>query len=219
MGSLAEADLTDTSARLFLLYVHGKSQVKLNRIGRVQLAIFATCRGTLTLPRGMLGSAASPVTIPGANASDCPFRFRLMDVNTDTWDVYTGGNAELTFTNSVLDELTADGLAKVSVRDSDVYADWLSSAGDAKLNIKNSTVGAQRLAAQRADLATSQVRLGDHSEVIFDHVQFDCGIVAAGNSKLVIRDPVISPRYIRQREEATVETEPLLPVDKSGKED
>jgi hypothetical protein len=219
MGSQAEADLTDTSAQLFLLYVHGQSKVDLNRIGRAQLAIFPNCHGTLTLPRGKIGSATSPGIIPDANASDCPFRFRMIDVNADTWDVYAKGNADLTFTKSVIDELTADGTAKVAVRDSDVYADWLSWAGHAKLSIYNSTVGAQRLASQRPDLATSQVRLGGHSEATFDRVKFDCGIVAGGNSSLVIRDPLISPKYIRQMDAASVRTEPTLPVDKSEKED
>lgn len=218
MGSLAEADLTDTSAQLFLLYVHGKSQVDLKHIGRAQLAIFPRCHGMLTLGRGVLGSAASPAVIPDTNATDCPFRLRLIDVNVDTWDVYAGENADLTFTNSVIDELTANGRAKVSVRDSDIYADWLSWAGDAKLNVENSTVGAQRLAAQRPDLATSQVRLAGNSEAIFDQVKFDCGIVAAQNSSLLIRNPVISPTYIRQMDSAKVETEPKIPVDKSGKE-
>lgn len=217
MVSLAEADLTDTSAQLFLLYVHGKSDVALNRIGRAQFA-FPRCRGTLILPRGRVGSATSPVVIPDANASDCPFRFRLIDVNADTWDVYAGGQADLTFTNSVVDELTADGHAKLSVRNSDVYADWLALAGDAHLSVEHSSVGAQRLAAQRPDLATSQVRLGGHSEASFDRVKFDCGVVAAGDSNLVIRDPVISPKYIRQADGATVKTGSSLTVEKSGKE-
>lgn len=218
MGSLAEADLADTSAQLFLLYVHGKTHVTLNRIGRAQLAMFPRCRGSLSLPRGKLGTSASPVVIPDANASDCPFRFQLADVNADTWDVYAGGDADLTFKNSVIDELTANGHAKVSVRDSEVYADWLSWAGDARLDVEDSTVGAQRLAAQRPDLATSQVRLADRSQATFNHVKFDCGIVAAGNSRLVIRDPVISPTYIRQMDAATVSTQPAVPVEKSGKE-
>lgn len=218
MGSLAEADLTDASAQFLLLYLHGRSQAELNGIGRAQLAIFPSCHGTLTLPHGILGSPTSPVIIPDANASDCPFRFTLKDVNADTWDVYAGQNADLTLRNSVIDELTADGHAKVSVRDSEIYADWLSWTGDAKLLVEKSTVGAQRLAAQRPDLATTQVRLGGNSEATFDHVKFDCGIVAAGNSSLFIRDPVISPQYIRQLDAATVKTEPRLPVDKLGKE-
>jgi hypothetical protein len=170
------------------------------------------------LPRGKLGTSASPVVIPDANASDCPFRFQLADVNADTWDVYAGGDAELTFKNSVIDELTADGHAKISVRDSELYADWLSFGGDARLSVEESTVGAQRLAAQRPDLATSQVRLGDRSHASFHRVKFDCGIVAAGNSTLVVRDPLISPTYIRQMDAATVTTKPTLPVEKSGKE-
>ena len=218
MGSLAEADLIDTSAQLFLLYVHGKTQVTLDRIGRAQLAIFPHCRGTLSLPRGKLGTSASPVIIPDASASDCPFRFQLADVNADTWDVYAGGDAELTFKNSVIDELTADGQAKIAVRDSELYADWLSFGGDARLSVEESTVGAQRLAAQRPDLATSQVRLGDRSQATFNRVKFDCGIVAAGNSTLIVRDPLLSPTYIRQTDAATVTTQPALPVEKSGKE-
>jgi hypothetical protein len=198
--------------------VHGKTQVNLNRIGRAQLAIFPSCRGTLTLPQGKVGSSASPVIIPEAKASDCGFQFRLAEVNADTWDVYAGGDADLTFTHSVIDELTADGHAKVFVRDSEIYADWLSWAGDAKLRVENSTVGAQRLVDQRPDLATSQVRLRSHSEAIFDHVKFDCGIAAAGNSSLLVLDPVTSPKYIRQMDQATVKTAPKLPVEMSGKE-
>jgi len=76
----------------------------------------------------------------------------------------------------------------------------------------------ERLAAQRPDLATSQVRIAGRSEAILDHVKFDCGIVASGNSNVVIHDPVISPKYIREMDEATVKTEPMLPVEKSGKE-
>ena len=218
MGSLAQADLTDTSAQLFLLYVHGKTQVTLNRIGRAQLAMFPRCHGSLSLPRGKLGTSASPVIIPDANSSDCPFRLQLAEVNTDTWDVYAGGDADLTFKDSVIDELTADGHAKVSVRDSDLYADWLSFAGDARLDVEDSTVGAQRLAAQRPDLATSQVRLADRSQAAFHHVKFDCGIVAAGNSTLVVRDALIPPTYIRQMDAATVSTQPALQVERSGKE-
>lgn len=218
MGSLAQADLTDSSAQLFLLYVHGKSDVSLNRIGRAQLAFFPACHGRLTLPHGKVGTAASPVMIPNAQASDCPFRFRLTDVNVDTWDVYAGADAILTFTNSVIDELTAAGHTKVTVRDSEVYADWLSLDGEARLTAENSTIGAQRLAAQRPDLATSQVRLSGHAEASFDHVRFDCGIVAAGNSNLLIRNPVVSPKYIRQMDAASVKTEPSVPLEKSGKE-
>jgi len=218
MGSMAQADLSDTSAQLFLLYVHGGSQVTLNRIGRAQLAMFPRCRGTLILPHGKVGSAASPIIIPAAGASDCPFRFQLADVNADTWDVYAGGDADVTFTNSVIDELTADGRAKVSVRDSDIYADWLSWGGDAKLKVEKSTVGAQRLAAQRPDLATSQVRLGGHSEAVFDHVKFDCGVVASENSSLVIHDPVIPPKYLRRTDEASVKTDPALPLEKSAED-
>lgn len=218
MGSLAQADLTDTSAQLFLLYIHGASDVSLNRIGRAQLAIAPDCHGKLTLPHGMVGSATSPVVVPAPGASDCPFRFHLNAVNADTWDVYAGGSANLEFTNSVIDEVTANGHAKLSVRDSEIYADWLSLGGDAQLQVEHSTVGAERLVKQRPDLATSQVRIGGRSRATFDHVKFDCGVVASGDANLVIRDPVRSPNYIRQSDRATVTTEPSLPVEHSGKE-
>jgi hypothetical protein len=218
MGSLAKADLSDTSAELFLIYVHGRSDVALNRIGRAQLAMFPACRGSLTLPHGMVGSAAVPVIIPDPKASACRFRFRLADVNADTWDVYARAGADLTFTNSVIDELNADGNARISVRDSEIYADWMSLGGAAKVKVENSTVGAQRLAAQRPDLATSQVRLSGQAEASFDRVKFDCGIVASGNSKVVITDSVTPPKYIRRAEKASVKAQPALAIDEAGKE-
>jgi hypothetical protein len=218
MGSQASADLTDTTAQLFLLYVHGKSELTLNRIGRAQLAIAPACHGTLKLPHGLVGSAKSPVIVPEPGASNCPFRLRLSEVNADTWDVYAGGDADLTFTNSVIDELTGNGHAKLTVRDSDIYADWLSLDGEAQLQVDHSTVGAQRLAKERPDLATSQVRVNGHSHATFDHVNFDCGVIALGNSATVIRDSVTAPKYIRRANPATVATNPVLPVENVEKE-
>jgi hypothetical protein len=213
MGSLASADLTDSTTQFFLLYVHGRSEVSLSRIGRAQLAIAPACRGTFTLPHGLVGSAKTPVIIPEAGASNCPFRLRLNEVNADTWDVYAGGEADLRFTKSVIDELTGNGHAKLTVSDSDIYADWLSLDGDAELQIDHSTVGAQRLASQRPDLATSQARMTGHSRATFDHVTFDCGVVATGTSTTVIRDSVTAPKYIRRSGSATVKTDPQLPVE------
>jgi hypothetical protein len=158
------------------------------------------------------------VVVPEPGASDCPFRLRLQEVNADTWDVYAGGEAILTFTDSLIDELTADGHAKLTVRNSEIYADWLSLGGDAQLLVDRSTVGAHRLAAQRPDLATSQVRLNGHSQATFDRVRFDCGVMAADDSTTVIRNPVTSPKYIRRSGHATVKTAPLLPVEDLGKE-
>ena len=218
MGSEALADLTDVEAQLFLVYVHGRSEVNLNRIERAQLAMFPTCHGTVTLPHGLVGSAASPVIIPDPKVSDCPFRLRLTEVNADTWDVYAGAGADLTFTNSVIDELNADGKARISVRDSEVYADWMSLGGDAKVNVERSVVGAQRLAAERPDLATSQVRLSGNAEAAFDRVKFDCGVVAAGNSKLRITNSVVPPKYVRQADKAVVNTQPSLPIAQSAKD-
>ncbi len=218
MGSLARADRTDTSAQMFLLYVHGTSDVRLNRIGRAQLAIAPECHGRLTLPHGQVGSMTSPVLVPEPGASDCPFRLHLNTVNVNTWDVYAGGNADLTFTNSVIDELTANGHARLCVRDSEIYADWLSLGGDAQLQVDHSTVGAERLVTERPDLATTQVRLGGRSRATFDHVRFDCGVVAGEDAKLEIHNPAICPKYIRQADRATINTDPSLPVEHSGKE-
>jgi len=218
MGSLARADLTDTTAQFFLFYVHGSSDVSLSRIGRAQLAIAPECQGTLQLAHGLVSSAKTPVIVPEAGASNCPFRLRLNEVNADTWDVYLGGDADLTFTNSVIDELTANGHARVTVRDSDIYADRLSLDGEAQLQVDHSTVGAQRLATRRPDLATSQVRMNGHSHATFDHVTFDCGVVATGNSTTVIRDSVTPSKYIRRSDPATVKTDPRLPIEDLGKE-
>lgn len=217
MGSQAVADLSDTTAQLFLLYVHGKSDVGLKRIGRAQLAMAPDCRGKLTLPHGSVGTEKTPVVIPAPGDSSCPFRFRLVDVNADTWDVYAGGKADLTFTASVIDELTADGNSKIAVQDSEVYADWLSLGGDAELHVRNSTVGALRLAGARPDLATSQVRLNGRSSATFDHVTFDCGVVAGEDATLVIHDSVTSPQYIRRLDRAVVRTDPPLPHEDQNK--
>lgn len=213
MGSLASADLTDTTAQFFLVYVHGSSAVSLSRIGRAQLAIAPACRGRFKLPHGLVGSAKTPVVVPEPGASNCPFRLLLNEVNVDTWDVYAGGEADLTLTNSVIDELTASGNARLTVHDSEIYADWLSLDGEAQLQVDHSTVGAQRLAAQRPDLATSQVRVNGHSRATFDRVNFDCGVVATENSTIVIRDSVASPKYIRRSDRAIVKTDPRLPVE------
>jgi hypothetical protein len=213
MGSRAKADLTDTAAQFFLLYVHGKSEVSLSRIGRAQLAIAPACRGTLRLPHGLVGSGKAPAIVPEPGASDCPFSLRLIEVNADTWDVYARGYADLTFTNSVIDELTANGHAKLTIRDSDIYADWISLDGEAQLSVSHSRVGAQQLAAQRPDLATSQARIGGHSQATFDHVTFDCDVVATGNSTTVIRDSVTPPKSIRRSDDAIVRTDPKLPVE------
>lgn len=208
MGSLASADLTDTIAHFFLVYVHGGSDVRLTNIGRAQLAVMPACKGTLKLPHGLVGTAKTPVIVPEPGASNCPFRLQLSAVNADTWDVYAGGDADLTFTNSVIDELTGNGHAKLTVHNSEIYADWLSLGGDAELQVDHSTVGALRLTPQRPDLATSEVRLAGRSRAIFDHVKFDCGLVAVDNSTTVMRNSVISPKYIRRTGGATVSNEP-----------
>jgi hypothetical protein len=211
LGSTATADLADTVAKFFLLYVHGKSDVSLKHIGRAQLAIAPDCQGKLRLPHGLVGSESAPAAIPEPGASNCPFRFRLVDVNADTWDVYAGDKADLTFTGSVIDELTANGNAKISVQNSDIYADWLSLGGNSELQVRRSTVGALRLTSERPDLATSQVRLRDKSRATFDNVIFDCGIVVNDDATLAILHPVTSPRYIRRSDRAVVRMDPAAP--------
>lgn len=204
LGSGATADLRDVTAQLFLVYVHGGSEASLSHMGRVQLAIFPHCKGNLTLPKGHIGSGKASVMVPVPGASDCPFRFTLDDVNVDTWDVYAGGDADLSFTNSRIDELTANDRAKLNVSHSEIYADWLSLAGDAELRVEDSTVGALRLASERPDLATSQIRLSGRSRAIFTRVRFDCGIIVKDSAHVEIRNAVVAPKYLRKSGSAEV---------------
>jgi hypothetical protein len=207
LGSGAQAELKDTRVQLFLVYVHGHSDVSLSRMGRVQLAMFPQCRGTLQLPNGQVGSDAAPFEIPTRGASNCPFRFTLNQVNVDTWDVYASGQADLTFERSRIDELVLNENAKILVRDSEVFADWLGVAGNAQLTVKNSTVGALRLAKDRPDLATSQIRLSGHSRSVFSQVRFDCGIVADDQATGKIDHSVVPPKYLRQTGSAVIHSD------------
>jgi hypothetical protein len=204
LGSGAHADLAATRIQFFLLYVHGHAEAQLARMDRVQLAIAPECDGTLRLPRGRSGSAAAPAVFPNPAESNCPFRISLNDVNVDTWDVYAAGQAKLTLENSQIDELVAGGHAEIHVRKSDVYADWLAVAGDAAMHIEDSTVGALRLAADRPDLATSQVRVSGHGSATFDRVRFDCGIVAQDQGQVSITRPLTAPKYMRRTGEARI---------------
>src|SRR5439155_17801802 len=105
LRSQAEADLTNTPSQLFLLYVPGHGQAELSRMGRVQLAMFPQCKGTMHLPQGHVGSEQQPVMVPEPGASDCGFRLTLKDVNVDTCDVYASDRADLTFLYSLIVEL------------------------------------------------------------------------------------------------------------------
>jgi hypothetical protein len=131
----------------------------------------------------------------------------MKHVNLDTWDVYAGGDADLTLTSSLIDELTANEKAKLTVRDSELYADWLALAGEAQISVQNSTVGALRLAEQRPDLATSQVRLTGNSKAEFSRVRFDCGIFAADHAQVKIAQSVAAPKYIRSSGSAVVQSD------------
>lgn len=204
MGSQATADLQDAKIQLFLIYVHGRSHVSLSRMGRVQLAFFPACRGALRLPQGRIGSEHNPVVVPGPSASDCPFRFTLKDVNVDTWDVYARADADLKFTNSRIDEMNASERAKITVRNSELYADWLAADDDAQLTIENSKVGSLRLASERPDLATSEIHLGGRSYSRFTKVRFDCGIVIRGEAQLDLNQTVEPPKFIRRLDNAVV---------------
>jgi hypothetical protein len=204
LGSEAKASLADTRIQIFLLYVHGGSSAILSRMARVQLAIFPDCRGNLQLPHGKVGNELTVVNFPEPGASDCPFRLSLRDVNVDTWDVYASGYADLTFDHSLIDELTATDHAKLTVRNSDLYADWLAASRDAELKIETSTVGALRLTSQRPDLATSEARLTGRSHARFSNVRFDCGIFAADEARVEIDRALTSPLYVHRTGQANV---------------
>ena len=149
LGSGAHASLANARIQFFLLYMHGGAEAELARVDRVQLAIAPDCEGTMRLPKGRLGSASHPATFPDPALSNCAFRILLKDVNVDTWDVYAAGHAKLIFEDSQIDELVARDHASIEVRNSELYADWLAVAGDANIDISDSTVGALRLASQR----------------------------------------------------------------------
>jgi hypothetical protein len=206
-GSGAQADLKNTKIELFLVYVHGKSKVNLSRIGKAQLAMFPQCRGKMRLPNGVLGSDKQPVSVPASGESDCPFQFSLNEVNVDTWDVYADGQADLTFDQSRIDELVLRGNAKVRVTNSEIFADWLGASGDAQLSVESSTVGALRLAKERPDLATSQIRLSGKSHSIFSRVRFDCGIVAEDTAVAEINNSAVPPSYARKSGGAVIRTD------------
>ncbi len=204
LGSGAMAKLLDSRIQMFLLYLHGHSQARLAHMDRVQLALFPDCDGTLRLPSGRLGLAAAPEIIPDPKASNCPFHFSLNDVNVDTWDVYAAGHAKLTIEDSKIDELVAAGHADVTVRNSNVYADWLAVAGDASMFVEDSTVGALRLAKQRPDLATSQVRVSGRGHAEFSRVRFDCGIVADDDAVVSVHGAASPPKYERRSSHAAI---------------
>jgi hypothetical protein len=204
LGSGAHAQITDSRMQMFLLYVHGHSEATLAHMDRVQLALFPDCDGTLQLPRGRLGSAAKPAVFPDAKNSNCKFHIALNDVNVDTWDIYTAGNAKLTVEDSQIDELTAGEHATVAVRNSTLYADWLAVSGDASMTVENSTVGALRLAEQRPDLATSQIRVSGRGRAVFSGVRFDCGIVASDEAHVAISKAVTPPKYTRHTGNAVI---------------
>ena len=128
-------------------------------------------------------------------------------MNVDTWDVYASGHADLAFTNSKIDELNANGDAKIVVEDSEVYGDWMAAGDNAELIVKRSTVGALRLATSRPDLATSQVRLGGKSHTIFRQVRFDCGIVATGEARVEIEQSTVPPKYVRKSGNVSVQSD------------
>ncbi len=207
LGSGAHAELHDARIQLFLLYLHGHTNATLAHLDRVQLAISPQCDGRLQLRKGRLGSASQPAVFPDPKYSNCPFHVALNDVNVDTWDVYAAGHAKLTFDDSQIDELVANDRAEITVRNSNVFADWLAVAGEASVSVENSTVGALSLAAQRPDLATSQIRVSGRGRAAFTHVRFDCGIVALDDAAVSIRRSVTPPKYLRREGNAIIHAE------------
>ncbi len=208
LGGGATAALTHARAGLFLLYIQEHDDVTLAHLGRVQLALFPRCSGRLHLPRGRFGRPGHPVIFPEPKQSDCTFRISLNDVNVDTWDVYTGGHADLSFDQSYIDELGADGQAHVTVRNSVLLADWLSIGGAARVDVSHSTVGALSMAGARPDLATSQVHVLGSAVARFDRVRFDCGIYAGDHARVTVQEPVVAPQSIRRKQQASVQVLP-----------
>ena len=206
MGSGAHAELHDVQLQIFLLYLHGHAQASLAHLDRIQLALFPDCQGTLRLPHGRMGTTARPAEFPVPVASNCPFHLTLNDVNVDTWDVYAGGHASLTLEDSLIDELILNSHASITVRNSSLYADWLGIGDDARLNVEDSTVGALRLAAERPDLATSEIHVGGRGEARFTGVRFDCGLVASDQARVRIERPVARLKYTRQSGNAEIKT-------------
>ena len=209
LGSGAVANMKDARIQIFLIYVHGQTKVDLANMGRVQLALFTACHGTMVLPNGLLGKTNKPAVFPDSLASDCPFRISLRNVYVDSWDVYASGYADLRFTKSVIDELTATSQARIEVSKSSLYADWLALSDDARLSVTDSIVGSLRLAAQRPDLATSQVRMNGRSQAVFTRDRFDCGIFADGHAEARIITPLAPPRYQRELGSAHIISEPV----------
>lgn len=207
LGSGARAQFTAARIQFFLLYMHGSSSADLAHMDRVQLALSPDCDGTLHLPKGRLGTAERPAIFPQSNASTCLFRLTLNDVNVDTWDLYAGGKANLVIEDSQVDELVATGRARIVVRNSIVYADWLSIGNNASVRIESSTVGALSLSSQRPDLATSQIRVAGHGHADFSKVRFDCGIVADEDASVTISHSVQPPAYVQRSGYATVRTQ------------
>ncbi|MDE3201245.1 MAG: hypothetical protein KGN79_10035 [Acidobacteriota bacterium] len=204
MGSGARAELQNARLQIFLLYLHGHARAELEDIDRAQLALTPDCQGTLRLPHGRMGTASKPFEFPAAGQSNCGFHLRLNNVNVDTWDVYAIGHAQLTFENSLIDELIVSNEASVTVRNSDLYADWLGVGDQAKLNVEDSTVGALRLAAERPDLATSQIHVSGRGVARFNRVRFDCGLVANGHAKVRVEASKVPLKFVRSSGDAQV---------------
>jgi hypothetical protein len=204
LGSGAHADLSDTRVQMFLLYVHGRSEATLSHMDRVQLAMFPKCEGTFRLTKGRLGSAGAPAIFPEPGSSNCPFRIALNDVQVDTWDVYAQAESKLTFDHSQIDELVASDRADITVRDSNLYADWLAVSGDAQVRVEKSTVGALRLVKERPDLATSEVHVSGQGSAAFSDVRFDCGIVSADGARVEISHAREAPKYLRHSGHAEI---------------
>lgn len=211
MGSGARAELHDAQVQIFLLYLHGHAQAKLEHLDRVQLALSPDCRGTLRLPHGRIGTAEKPAEFPAAGESTCGFHLTLSDVNVDTWDVYAGGHADLRFEDSLIDELVATDHAAITVKHSSLYADWLIVGDEARLDVEDSTVGALRLAKERPDLATSEIHVNGNGVARFVRVQFDCGLVAADEAHVRIEAPAAPLQYMRKNGNAQVELVPGNP--------
>jgi hypothetical protein len=210
LGGGSSATWDDSSLEIFLIYIYGATQAHLERVERAQIAlVLGDGRGAYRLPRGLLGTPDAPYVVPdqGAAATGGP-RVRLVEVGVDTWDVYLSGGpgTRYSFQDSRIDEMVVGGQAQAEVAGSLLYADWLVVRDDARLWVRDSTVGALDLAEAelRPDLATSQVKVDGTARARFERVRFDCDIHAAGTSTVELVQTRAEPRSLATSEGARI---------------
>jgi hypothetical protein len=121
----------------------------------------------------------------------------LVDLGVDTWDAYLSGGpgSHYSFVDSMIDEMAVSGQVHAEVDRSVLYADWLALRDEAARWVRDSTIGALSLVGERADLATSQVKVDGTAQAHFQRVRFDCGMLARGSSRVTVEDSLVPPTY------------------------